>query len=189
MAKPPSGKTLVSRCLDHECIVFLCLSNTCASKKKRATILTGMGIVLGCALVCHWHLLHQRTKHAAPDVAYSYGSHHYQIGCEPDYLTLQQANQLAANHLVAASGLLIEDEVALPDNPDADSSNQEKNSISLIQRDTGAMELKQYELSQGRLPQNDQECLISTRALEQLPRVYDIGDTLTLSIYHAHSPE
>lgn len=159
-------------------------------KQKKRTILTGMGIVLGCALVCAIGIFFTSVQNMLlTDAAYSYGSHHYQIGCEPDYLTLQQANQLAANHLVTASGLLIEDEVALPDNADADSSNQERNSISLIQRDTGAMELKQYELSQGRLPQNDQECLISTRALEQLPRVYDIGDTLTLSIYHADSPE
>lgn len=158
-------------------------------KQKKRTVLTGIGIMLGCALVCAIGIFFTSVQNMLlVDAEYSYGSHHYQIGLNGDYLTKEQAEKLTANHFVSASGLLIEDEIS-PLASSAESEDQQQHSLTLIQRDAGAMNLKKYQLTQGRLPQNDQECLISTSALERLPKVCDIGDTLTLPIQHLEDSE
>lgn len=151
-------------------------------RQKKRTALTVLGVMLGCALVCSIGIFLTSVQHMfQTEAEYDTGSHDVAFGSsQQGYFTREQALDLAANHFVTRAGLVVEDESILV-RPLEDGQTQ-GNTIVMAQRDEVALAMKRYKVTEGRLPQNANECMLSSSAVLNWGLDARVGDTVTCDI-------
>lgn len=164
--------------------VLLRITTEYLKKQRKRTILTIVGVLLACALVSAIGIFLTSVQNMMlQDTLHSVGSHEFTIGDrQAGYLTGEQADRLAANHLVTASGRIVANEYAAVTVGQDEKGQAATVQLPLAQRDSVAMGMKQYTLLQGRLPASPEEIAVGKSVMAYLPEDLALGSALTLSV-------
>ena len=151
-------------------------------RQRKRTTLTIIGVLLACALVCSIGIFLTSVQHMfQTEAEYESGSHEVAFGTSDEgYLTREQALEAAAHHLIRRAGLVVEDESILV--RPAEEGEEQGGQIRMAQRDAGALSMIRYHVLEGRLPQNEGECMLSDVAVLDWGLDAHLGDTLTVTI-------
>lgn len=151
-------------------------------RQRKRTALTIIGVLLACALVCSIGIFLTSVQHMfRTEAEYESGSHEVAFGTSGEgYLTREQAMDLAAHHNIRRAGLVVEDESILV-RPSKEREEQDR-MIHMAQRDAEALSMIKYHVTEGRLPQNDGECMLSDIAILDWGVDAQLGDTLTVTV-------
>ncbi|MBQ3108830.1 MAG: ABC transporter permease [Clostridia bacterium] len=143
--------------------------------QKRRTFLTIFGVVMAVALVSAIGLFLSSIMGMLRTTAeYTDGSHHFRL----DGLTEQQVNTLLASDYIETSGRMKKENYLFFAQEEGDG-----HFICILEeRDPNAMELIRVELTEGRLPENGSECILTERAWQDMSPRPAVGDVITLPV-------
>ena len=151
-------------------------------RQRKRTTLTVIGVLLACALVCSIGIFLTSVQHMfQTEAEYESGSHEVAFGTSGEgYFTREQALDLAAHHNIRRAGLVVEDESILIRS--AEDGEEQGGVIRMAQRDAEALAMIKYHVTEGRLPQNDGECMLSDTAVLDWGLDAHIGDVMTVTV-------
>lgn len=142
-------------------------------QQRRRTVFTVVGIVLACALVSSLGIFFSSFQGMMLErSAVEQGTHHFMIhsysGLPPSLVESIQNHYLVDKCGVAVNGETLS----------FTTKSGEERMVSLGQRDQTALSMKKYELTEGRLPLNETEAIVSESLLAYFP----LGSQITGSV-------
>lgn len=145
-------------------------------QQKKRTVLTILGIVLACALVASVGIFFSSFQGMmVKDAAVSAGTQDFSLfGFNAgETLSLQDARKIAENYLVKDSALATRNQFFQFE------KDGQKKQENLEEREADALKMKDYQMVEGRLPQTENEIMVSSEGRSGLR----VGDTVAGGVY------
>lgn len=145
-------------------------------QQKKRTILTILGVVLACALIASFGIFFSSFQGMmVKDAAVRTGTQDFSLFgfSAGESLSLQDARKIADNYLVKDSALGTCNQLFF-----FEKDGQERQ-VNLEEREEKALQMKDYQMVEGRLPKTSNEIMISSEGLNGLR----VGEKITGGVY------